>query len=163
MSSLFFNVGEIFEIAIQIERNGAAFYRKAASNTANEEARLELLRLAVMEDNHEKIFTELKGQVAASEEDNEWYDPESEAALYLENFAGGQIFDITKDPWELVPPETSLAAVLRVALECEKNSVVFYAGLKHVVPASFDASPIEAIIQEEMVHVVLLSKRLEEL
>jgi len=114
-----------------------------------------------MEDGHEVTFAKLKG--AISEIAGEWYDPESEAALYLENFAGGQIFDITKDPWELVPPEASLAEVLRMALECERDSVVFYAGLKHLVPASFDTSPIEAIIQEEMGHVVLLSNRLEEL
>jgi len=163
MGGLFFNAGEIFEIAIQIERNGAGFYRKAAADATEETARQGLLELAAMEEEHERTFTNLKQQVTASEEDGAWYDPENEAALYLQNFAAGQIFDITKDPWESLPPGASLEAILRVALKCERDSVVFYAGLRRLLPVSFDTSPIESIIHEEMGHIVLLSNRLKEL
>ena len=47
-----FNAEEIFKIAMRIEENGAAFYRKAADLQADAENKKLLLQLAVMEDGH---------------------------------------------------------------------------------------------------------------
>ena len=57
-----FNASEVFDIAVDIERDGAAFYRKAMGLVADEEMREELRQLAEMEDPHEMTFTSLKKQ-----------------------------------------------------------------------------------------------------
>ena len=51
-----FNADDIFEIAEQLERNGATFYRTAAGAVTDADAKGFLLKLAEMEDAHEKTF-----------------------------------------------------------------------------------------------------------
>ncbi|GAI05715.1 unnamed protein product [marine sediment metagenome] len=41
-----FNADEIFEMAEEIERNGAMFYREAAANTSDNETKRKLRRLS---------------------------------------------------------------------------------------------------------------------
>jgi len=48
-----FNADEIFEMAEQIERNGASFYRKSAESIDDPAEKKLLLDLAAMEDEHE--------------------------------------------------------------------------------------------------------------
>ena len=55
-----FNADEIFEMAVRIEENGAAFYRKAGELQADAETKKFLQGLAAMEDQHKKTFTEIK-------------------------------------------------------------------------------------------------------
>ena len=55
-----FNADEIYEMAQQIERNGAAFYRKAAESVEDASGKELLLNFADMEVAHEKVFAELK-------------------------------------------------------------------------------------------------------
>jgi len=52
-----FNVDEVLEMAIRIESNGAAFYRKAAGMQSDAKKRKFLEGLAAMEDQHQKTFT----------------------------------------------------------------------------------------------------------
>ena len=76
-----FNADEIFEMAEQIERNGAKFYRKAAEPTAGENRDV-LLRLAAMEDDHEKTFAAMRAELSAGEKQAVTADPDNTAALY---------------------------------------------------------------------------------
>ena len=55
-----FNADEIFEIAEQIERNGAGFYRRAAEAVEDSQKRRILLDLASREDEHEKTFAAMR-------------------------------------------------------------------------------------------------------
>ena len=58
-----FNIDETFEIAEQIERNGARFYRKAAGIFEASRAKSLLMDLAAMEDRHEKLFKEMRQEL----------------------------------------------------------------------------------------------------
>jgi len=161
--SILFTPGEIFDIAIEIERNGAAFYRKAAAETSDAAVRRELSELAAMEDGHEITFAELKRGLVGNDSKTEWFDAEGEAAMYLESFAAGQVFDITKDPNEFAGTLPSLEAVLRFALERERDSVVFFLGVKDLTPAGEGRLKIESIISQEMAHISMLNRRLRQL
>ncbi|MHC5076741.1 MAG: ferritin family protein, partial [Planctomycetota bacterium] len=55
-----FNADEIFEMAIEIEQNGAKFYREAAQNAAEEDTKKMLLEMAAMEDGHIKTFEAMR-------------------------------------------------------------------------------------------------------
>lgn len=158
--SILFNAGDVFDIAIQIERNGAAFYRKAAELAADAGSRTELQELAAMEDGHEIVFSELRRQLVEAEDPGDWFEQGGDEAQYLENFAAGRVFDMTRDATAWLMPSTPLKDVLRFALERERDSIVFFVGIREVVPESLGASQIDAIIKQEMGHVALISKRL---
>lgn len=155
--SIHFNAAEIFEMAEEIERNGAKFYRKAAGQASNEEAKNRLSSLAAMEDQHEQTFSSMRAQLSQNEKSPVAFDPENQAVLYLQAMADGQVFDVHADPSALLKGQETLGHVLRTAIGLEKNSILFYLGLKPLVPARLGGDWVDKIIQEEMKHVVLLS------
>ena len=65
--SMRFNADEVLQIAIDIERNGAAFYRRAAQTEQFALSRAALLELAAMEDEHEKRFVEMRQGLTEAE------------------------------------------------------------------------------------------------
>jgi rubrerythrin len=155
-----FNADEIFEIAEQIERNGAEFYRTVADGAAAKKNKAMLLELAGMEVDHEKTFRALRAELAAKPKDELAYDPEGQAALYLQAFADGYVFAVKVDPAERLTGKESMADILTTAIGLEKDSIAFYVGMGELVARDLGKDKIEHIIREEMGHVRLLSERL---
>ena len=50
--------------------------------------------------------------------------------------------------------------ILKSAIVAEKDSIVFYLGMKEAVPESFGKGRLDHIIKEEMGHIKLLSGKL---
>ena len=98
--SVHFNADEIFEIAEQIERNGAAFYRGAAEKATNDDMRKLLLGLADWEEQHLKLFTTMQENWNDSNKVPPTFDPEDQAVLYLRTIADGHVFNIKAKPAE---------------------------------------------------------------
>jgi len=164
MMSIQFTADEIFEMAEQIERNGARFYRKAAEECVQDERARKLLRhLADMEDDHEKTFHKMRDSLPDKERGWSRFDPEDEAAQYLQSFAGGHVFDVKKDACDLLTGNEQLEEILRIAIGMEKDSIVFYRGIQEMVPEKLGQDEIDGIIKEEMKHITLLSKELSSL
>ena len=93
--SIDFNADEVFEMAEQIERNGAKFYRKAADKTSDAATKQELLDLAEMEDQHEKTFAAMRSELSGPEMAVTVFDPEGDAGRYLRAMADGHVFDLS--------------------------------------------------------------------
>ncbi|MBW1821931.1 MAG: rubrerythrin, partial [Deltaproteobacteria bacterium] len=55
---------------------------------------------------------------------------------------------------------STMEKILREAILAEKDSIVFYLGMKEMVPENFGKTKIDAIIKEEMAHIKLLSGKL---
>ena len=161
--SYLFNADEVFEIAVQIEKNGAAFYRKAARLFSDKDRRQTLLELAEMEDNHEKTFEAMRAQLAGPEQEGGGADPDDQAALYLKMFSDNQVFDITKDPGEFITETTSLGEILMKAIGCERESILFYVGIKSIVPEALGRDKIDVIIREEVGHITVLNDHIDAL
>ena len=155
-----FNADEIFEMAGQIERNGAKFYRLAAEQTENQNARKLLLNLAVMEDEHEKTFAEIRSEIISGPVLETAYDPDDLQALYLQAFADGRVFDTKKAPSEILGKGKTLEEILHIAISLEKDSIVFYLSFKDMVPEKSGKEKIDIIINEEKQHIVGLSNQL---
>jgi rubrerythrin len=161
--SLDFNVDEIFEMAEQIERNGAKFYRKAAEGREDVHAHQLLLDLAAMEDRHLATFAAMRKELSKADREVTTFDPYGEAALYLRAMADGVVFDVKKDPSEKLSTGQSMDEILRIAIGLEKDSIVFYLGMKEMVPDRLGKPKLEGIIKEEMKHITDLSKALASL
>lgn len=149
-----FNADDVFEMAEQIERNGAAFYRKAAESVSDPDARQFLVDLAIMEDNHEKTFSSMRNRLSEAEKTQTVFDPQNEAAAYLKALADTRVF------FEKEIDTTSMQAILKAAILAEKDSIVFYLGMKDLVPEGLGQTHLDGIIKEEMSHIKLLSHRL---
>lgn len=149
-----FNADEIFEMAEQIERNGAKFYRDAAESVAAYSNKDLLLSLSKMEEEHEKTFQSMRNSLTSAEKASTVFDPTGEASLYLRALADTRVF------FEKEIDTTSMLEILKSAIEAEKDSIVFYLGMKEAVPATLGQDRIDNIIKEEMGHIRLLSKEL---
>jgi rubrerythrin len=149
-----FNADDIFEMAQQLERNGAQFYRKAAASLKENAARDLLFRLAGMEDEHEKTFAQMRSQLKDSEKISTVFDPQGEAAEYLKALADTRVF------FEKKIDTSSLEEILKEAITAEKDSIVFYLGMRNAVPEKLGRSRLDEIISEEMGHIRQLSKEL---
>ncbi|MCJ7775532.1 MAG: rubrerythrin, partial [Desulfobulbaceae bacterium] len=73
-----FSADEIFEMAEQIERNGARFYRKMAENISDKSIRELLLDFAAMEDDHERVFASMRADLSDKEREPNVFDPGDE-------------------------------------------------------------------------------------
>jgi rubrerythrin len=149
-----FNADEVFEMAEQMERNGAKFYRDAAETVADSANKEMLMSLSKMEETHEKIFKSMRAELTAAEKASTVFDPSGEASLYLRALVDSRVF------FKKEIDVTSMVEILKSAIEAEKDSIVFYLGMKEAVPENLGKGRIEAIIKEEMGHIRLLSKEL---
>jgi rubrerythrin len=149
-----FNADDIFEMAEQMERNGAKFYITAAESVSDDNAKSLLFEFADMEKEHEKIFSEMRKALSSSEKESTVFDPDGEAVHYLKALADTRVFfDKTIDV-------SSLENILKDAIQAEKESIVFYLGMKEVVPEVLGKSRLDHIIKEEMGHIRMLSGKL---
>ena len=155
-----FNANEIFEMAEDIERDGAKFYRQAAKSTTDEKTKHILLDLAKMEDGHLKTFEEMREQLSAKEKEETVFDPHNEAAMYLQTMAEGHGWEGKKSLTENLTGNEKIEDILKIAINAENNSVVFYTGLKELVPARAGKDKVEAIIKEELGHIAVLNHQL---
>ena len=159
-----FSADEIFEMAEQIERNGAKFYRTSADGVKEATSRELLMDLAAMEDEHEKTFAAMRSDLTSKEKTTPTFDPGNEAILYLKALADSRVFVERQIPDLGALADRSddeiMQEVLKFAIGAEKESIVFYLGMKDAVPEGLGKSRLDAIIKEEMGHIRLLSNRL---
>lgn len=156
-----FNAFEVFEIAEQIERNGINFYIRAAELFDDPNTSEMFLRLAEWEKEHERLFARMKQQLSeqsrqasTSEPDDLLPDPRVMAGL--------AVFGIRADPADELRGRQDKTDIIRRAVEKEKNSIVFYHGLKEFIPAEAGKEKIDDIIKEEMRHIVILDQSLKQ-
>lgn len=161
--SYLFSADEVFAMAIQMETNGAAFYRKAAARFPEGNARDMFAGLAGMEDEHRKTFETMRDEaVRPEEEPADWDDIAGEARRYLQSFMKGQVFDLSADPSATLAQETPVQSILIKALTCERDSILFYMGMRKLTPRALGRDKIDRIIDEEMEHVAALTQKLSE-
>ncbi|MCX5632790.1 MAG: ferritin family protein [Phycisphaerae bacterium] len=158
-----FTAFEIFEIAEQIERNGAKFYRDAATISADKSIQRFFLQLAAMEDNHEKIFAQMRQNLQDETDDTKVFDPNNEMVYYLKAMAKSAGWEgKAASRVEFTGSETPVQ-IIKTAIQAEKASIDYYLGLKEFVSSQTGKNKVDGIIKEEMGHVVTLQKHLEQL
>lgn len=161
--SITFNADEIFEIAEQIERNGAKFYREAAEKAGDADVKIMLQDLAAMEDGHQKTFAQMRKELSAKEKESNVFDPDNEVALYLQTMADFHGTEGKVSATEKLTGNESMAEILKIALQAEKNSIAFYVGIKDLLPNKEGKDRVQSIIVEEMAHVSTIGGKLQSL
>jgi rubrerythrin len=155
-----FNADEVFEMAEQIETNGAAFYSKAADIAKDKRIHELFNGLAKWELTHREIFATMRRELSAQQSEQLVFDPEGEAAMYLKAMADGHVFDVHVDISKFFTGKESMKDVFKTALKMEKDSIIFYLGIRDFVVSETGKDRVSQIIQEEMRHIAFLNKEL---
>lgn len=157
-----FNAFEAFEIAEKIERNGARFYRRAAELFDDSGLRTLFLELAGWEKGHEQVFANMRKQLAEQSSELRTFKLDNKLVPEAQAMAGLAVFGLKPDPSQELTGTESRAEVVTKAIEKEKDSIVYYTGLKDFVPARAGKDKIDEIIAEEMRHVRILNQSLQQ-
>ena len=113
-----------------------------------------------MEVDHIKTFSEMREELSSKELEPMVFDPDNQAAMYLEAMADGHVFDLKVDPSQQLRDTETVESIVKLAIEAEKNSIVFYLEMKEFVPVRLGKDKVEAIIKEEMAHITILNQKL---
>lgn len=157
------NGHEVLEIAEMIERNGAKFYRRAAAISDDPRLSAFLVELAQWESRHVKVFQQMKERSVKQKWEIGDVKPGRASVPDARSLAELAVFGLQPNPAEELTEAATRADVLRIAIEKEKDSIVYYTGLKDLIPHERDQKLIEEIIQEEMKHVRILAQSLEQM
>ena len=155
-----FNADEVFEMAEQIERNGAAFYRQAAKQFPAQQRLLTII--AEQEDKHGATFSALRRQLTSKDQEAPVYDPGQEAGDYLKAMADRRVVDVSRRPKDMLKGTESFADILGIAVGMEKDSIVFYVGMQDMVSPAMGRDKLDLIIKEEKKHIVFLNRLFDE-
>lgn len=150
---MFISGSELTQIAIGIERNGAAFYDSLAKSTENAIANDIYKHLASKEREHIDIFQNmlgLLGDYQIPETYTEEYD------LYLKALVDSNVFSDEQVAQQKAQKVVSEAEAIQIGLEAEKDSILFYSEMRGLVRRS-DRDVIDKIIEEEKAHLRQLS------
>lgn len=144
-----FSVREVLEQAVQTEKLGAHYYSEMARKfEENNDLKKLFITLADKEVEHEKIFEGLKGKVR-----EEHLEGMEEVSHYFRAIMESAFFLGKEKALSSIEKAKTVTDVLNYALGFEKESLLYYLGLRDAVN---DKETINRIINEERSHIVQL-------
>ncbi|MBN1885881.1 MAG: ferritin family protein [Candidatus Krumholzibacteriota bacterium] len=157
--SIRFNADEVFRMGMDVERNGEAYYRKAAELAADPAVKKVLHYLMEEERKHYDIFRDMQEKLSGEEARPTVSDPEDQEHLYLDGLVRSRLFN---DPGEAerVAAASDGIEALRNALVFEKDTILFFLGMKDLTPHDLGRDKIDLLIAEERAHVVKISEEI---
>jgi rubrerythrin len=158
-----FNAAEVFQIAINIEENGKAFYDQAQKLIQDAEVKALFADLATQEVEHKKRFENLKAQLPQAARAATVNDPEGELYAYLQMMADQHVF-VSKGGVEKSLAQVKTAAdALNLAIQFEKDSVLFFLSMQDVTCEDKGLELIRILVKEEQEHLKRLTLQLHKL
>jgi len=150
---------EIMAMAIQMEAGAAAFYRRAAGSVPAGKLQAMLSGLATTEEGHRQTFEAMRRK-AAEAAPKAGTDPlVGEGGLFMAALASGIRVEGSGADSRALDGVKSADKVLSFAVDMEKEAVLFYVGMRDVVPAP-DREWLDRIIAEEKQHLATLAREL---
>ncbi len=144
---------EIVELGIQIEKNGRDFYNTLASQSKNQKAGEIFRYLAGEEEKHIKVFQEILNKT-------EKYEPSGldadEYFAYMNALASEYVFTQKDKGKEIAKTIENDKEAVDMGIGFEKDSIIFYEGMKKAVP-EYGLKIINGLIMQEQSHLKKLS------
>lgn len=144
---------EIVELGIQIEINGRDFYNTLAGKSKNQKAADVFKYLTAEEEKHIKVFQDILSKT-------EKYEPSGLGAdeyfAYMNALASEYVFTRKDKGTEIAKTIKSDLEAVNMGIGFEKDSIIFYEGMKKTVP-QYDIKIIDELIKQEQGHLRQLS------
>jgi rubrerythrin len=150
-----FETKEILDLAIRLEKNGEATYRKAIQLPVNEDLKPMLAWMAAEEARHGEWFAALKVDLDIGRK-NPFLEEMSRQVF--EDLIGGQSFSLKEVDFAKVSDPRELASIF---IEFEKDTILFYELIAPFIEDSETRRHMEAIIAEENRHIERLKQFLK--
>jgi len=155
MTKLFY-LSEIVKFAIEKEKESIALYKGLGDKASTKDMKDLFHQLMLEEEKHEDFYTRLLGATPKEQSPGVTEDAEYEA--YMQELIRASRSVASLDTRKV----TDMKIALDYAIAREKDSILFYVGLKNYLPAH-DNKKIDTIIKEESQHMaklLLLKKHL---
>jgi len=140
---------EIVEIGIQIEKNGRDFYNVLLKQSKDIKARELFKFLAQEEERHIKSFQDILKKAVRYEVQGMSAD---DYFAYMNSLASEHVFTKADAGESVAKSIKSDKEAIDKAIGFEKDSIIFYEGVKKVVPAD-DKKTVDALIYQEQSHL----------
>jgi len=150
-----FEIREILDLAIRLEKNGEATYRKAILSSPNEDVKAMLEWMAAEEAGHAEWFSKLKIDFDTGSRNP--FLEEMSRELF-EDMVGGQSFSLKEVDFANVSDPDELVSIF---IEFEKDTVLFYEMIAPFIESGETRTRLEAIIAEENRHIARLKQFVE--
>ncbi len=151
-----YSINEIIEMAVQIERNGYAFYHEATKRKdLDEQSREFLILLRDQELNHEKTFLSLRDD--ADMQNLELSQDWELVAAYLKSIVEGRIFNDTDSAIKKAAEASNIHTVLEHAIAFEKDTLLYFHAISDSISNPKALLVLRRIINEEISHVLRLN------
>ncbi len=155
--SISFNADEVFEMGMDVEKNGEAYYRKAAEKVDDPAVKELMIFLADEEQKHFQIFRKLRESLPAKATTTVTQDPEDQEALYLDALVKSRLFNTEKEAERIASSVKGELEALKTALTFEKDTILFFMHMKDMTRKDLGRDKIDMLIEEEHRHVVKIS------
>ncbi len=156
-----FNSGEVFQAAIEIEKNGLNFYTRARQAVSDPEIVELFTSLARDEVEHKKRFEAILSEMPEELKRPTVSDPDQEIDLYIRSLADQHVFGSKEKQAGLPANLVTVEDALKLALQFEKDSVIFYLGLQEATCEGRARDLVALLVKEELQHVRRLSLQMK--
>lgn len=140
---------EVVEIGIQIEKNGRDFYNTLVRQSKSIKAQEIFKYLAGEEEKHVKAFQGILDKTQKYEalglDADQYY-------AYMNALAGEYIFTRENAGEEVAKKIKTDKEAIDMGIKFEKDSIVFYVGIKKVVP-EYDQKTVDELVAQEQNHL----------
>jgi len=158
-----FNAEEVFQMAIELEEHGKAFYDKA-QELVDDETVKELFRyLGAEEIKHKKKSEELKASLPDQAKGGSVHDPHGEMDQYLKMMADMHVFRTSQGVDDRLGAVKTAEDALKLAIEFEKDSVIFFLSMQDATDDNKGKELIGQLVKEEQEHLRKLTVKLRDL
>ncbi len=151
-----YSVNEVIEMAVQIEKNGFAFYHEATKRKdLDAKAKEFIAYLRDQELDHEKLFLGLREELDLQvlEMSQDW----ELVAEYLKTIVDGRIFNNEFSAIQMATNAKDLGSVIDNAITFEKDTLLYFHALADNINNPKTKGVLRKIINEEVSHVLKLN------
>lgn len=145
-----FSIQEIVEIAIEIEKNGFAFYRSLRESAKTSHLRDLFSYLAEEEKKHITRFQEIMDSVGSYQISEIYYA--TQYMGYMKELADGRVFKSDISASEIAERAKTPREAVDIAIGFEKESVLFLHEMWHLVSET-DRKTVQKLLDEERDHI----------
>lgn len=152
-----FTAMQALDMAMQIEKNGEAFYHAAAAKAADPTVQDIFQELARQEQRHHVAFPKMAARLGTLHETPIWTD--DEYRRYLQATLEGHLFSGPDKALAVAEKAEDATLALQGAIGFEKDTLLFYYELREMLGEA-EREVLTGIIQEEKAHVQRLARML---
>ncbi len=147
---------DIFDFAINAERQGIRFYNRVADRFDDRDLKELFTKLAKEEAEHVKTFQRIKEKAEKKGELHPFVFDDKDIDEYIRSIMLEGLFPSDEETDRQIEGIDSPATACAMAMQAEKNAILLYSELAGVAKDKEHRKVLEKLVKEEKSHMVML-------